>query len=151
MRRATALAALILSILLTTSVFAGVVEDAEEALKNVPSDGPGRALQGVEGQARPLPGSSSSVSSGRSGSSTVNGRASSSSGRRSSSGGPGSGSGGAVTVAAESTPQAESQETLRRKTQESKDLAMSFAGVLVLLFFVVLAGYYSRRLGGNPD
>ena len=35
MRRAKVLATLILGVLLTTSVFAGVVEDAEEALRRV--------------------------------------------------------------------------------------------------------------------
>ncbi len=139
---------LVLLVVLTTGALAGVVEDAEETLKGVPADGPARAqLKSSQSQPRPYPQASSS-SATRSASSTGSG--SSSPGSRNS----GSSSGlrdGGVTATSEPTPGLESEQARRRRTQDSKDMALSFGGVLLLLLFVAVATYYGRRLSGTSD
>lgn len=139
---------LVLLVVLTSGALAGVVEDAEEALKGVPADGPARVqLKSSPSQPKPYPRTSSS-SATRSASPTDS--APNSSGSRSSTTSSGLHD-GRVAATSEPTPAVESEQARRRRTQESKDMALSFGGVLLLLLFIAVAAYYSRRLDGTSD
>ena len=143
----------LLCLLLLTSVsLAGVVEDAEELLQDLPSDAPIRATLYPNGESSRSASQTSSVTSPAS--SLTGGSTSSSSttfrdqaGRSAQATGPGGSKAGLDT----GLPPIEDEAARRRSLQESKDRALTFGGVLLVLFFIALAGYYGRRLAGSSD
>jgi hypothetical protein len=127
----------------STPCLGGVVEDAEEALQGVPSDGPGlRELHGPQGavgpdRIRPTSGSASQAS--------VPSSPRRAGGANSASG---SGRGGRAAPETAAPPDALTQEAMRlRQARDSSDNALSLLGVVLLLALVVAAGIASKRLG----
>lgn len=142
----------LLCLLFLTSVsLAGVVEDAEELLKDLPSDAPVRTTLYPNGESSRSANQASSVTSPAS-SSTGGVTNSSRTSLREHTGSsaetrPGDSKAGRAT----DLPPIEDETSRRRSLQESKDRALTFGGVLLVLFFIALAGYYGRRLAGSSD
>lgn len=124
--------------------WAGVVDDAEEVLQEVETDGPGvRALRAAPGTSSPsfnsgnstYSGSSSSTSTRTGGSRDVRSR-----------GGSGASGGEELDKDKESPP--------RRRNRDSKQTAKSFAGLMLLLGLVLAGAVAGRKLaasGGSDD
>ncbi len=123
--------------------WAGVVDDAEEVLQEVETDGPGvRVLRAATGSTSPsfkngssYSGSSSDTSTRTGGSRDVRSRGSS-----------GASGGEELDKDKESPP--------RRRNRDSKQTAKSFAGLMLLLGLVLAGAVAGRKLaasGGSDD
>jgi hypothetical protein len=139
------LATLLALLALAGPVWAGVVEDAQESLQQVPSDNPEhRPLDGTAG-------GSSSYTSGAldSGSAVSTSAASTSAGSVSGQRGHGSSMGGTAhgVFPPDPIPAAQQEAQRERQAREKADNTLSLAGILVLLALVAAAGLYSRRAG----
>lgn len=136
--------AILLLLLGVGPVWAGVVDDAEEVLQEVETDGPGtRAL-------RSAPPGTSMDQSGTDSYSTASG------GQRNTRGATRSGgdssSGGAV--GSQEEPDKDKDSPSRRRNRDSKQTARSFSGLLLLLGLVLAGAAAGRKLaasGGSED
>ncbi len=129
---------------------AGVVEDAEETLKNVPADGPGRAAALSGKNAGHLPPQNFSMpSSGTSQSSSV----SPARHRREVAEPSRSRTTPSSSAIAPTEPPGgvEAQKERDKRARETSDNVLTFGVVLLVLALIAAAGYVSRRLVGPSD
>lgn len=151
MRTSRWLLAVMLLFSLLAPVWAGVVEDAEEALKNVPADNPERAaaLSGKNAGTLPPPQVSGSVSASRTSvtNSSASGRKPQAGQQKSSS--PGSMSGAAKV--AEPPGGVEAKRERDKRARDNSDNALTFGVALLIVALIAAAGYLSRRLAGSSD
>ena len=136
---------------LLVPAWAGVVEDAEEALKNVPADSPGRAaaLSGQNAGKLPPPQTSAVVSSSKSSVAT-----SASTGRKSQSpqqSASSSGSNSGAIKAVEPPGGVEAQRERDKRAHDTSDNVLTFGVALLIIALIAAAGYLSRRLAGTSD